>query len=422
MLRKNFLFLYLWVLLLLGTGCNRNTFMRIGSELKNSKKARQQPYLILISMDGYRWDYTARFQPRHISEFIANGAQAESMIPSFPSKTFPNHYTIATGMYPDNNGLLDNSFYNFEKKEIYRIRDRDKVEDGTWYSGTPIWVQAAKAGMVSASFFFVGSEADVQGVRPNYYFRYDSSIPNKERVRQVLKWLRLPAAKRPHLITLYFSDIDNAGHRFGPNDDFELKKALLPLDETLGELFAGIKKTKLPVNVILVSDHGMMEIPAGQYMPVEMIEDDEHYITVNNGAIVHIYPRNPAHTDSLFAVLKSKEKHFKVYKTENTPQFEYVPKNKNWGAIQIVADKGWYFTRQRYIGLKKAINGEHGFDPEYKDMHAIFYANGPNIKKGTTIPSFKNIHLYPLMCKILGLDIPENIDGKQEVLEKIWNE
>ena len=408
---------------ILWTNCSEKTNVRLGSNFTNNRAALEKPYLILISLDGYRWDYTERFQPPNILTFINDGVEAESLIPCFPSKTFPNHYTIATGMYPNNHELVDNSFYSYEKNDVYKISHREKVEDGTWYGGTPIWVQAAKSGMVTASYFFVGSEADIQGIRPNYYYIYDGSVNNRDRVDQVLKWLKMPGKKRPHFIATYFSDMDDIGHKVGPNNDAELRKTLMALDQDLGILFSGLKKSKLPVNVMIVSDHGMYEIPTEKYLPVEYIENDELYKTVSNGAIVHIYPNEDTQIDSIFNYLKNKEKNFKVYKTASTPQFEIKIDNQNYGAIQIVPNVGWYFTSQRNIGFKKRLdksaNGEHGLDPDLKEMHAIFYANGPAFKNNVKTGSVKNIHLYPLMCKLLGIEVPANIDGDLNELKHI---
>ncbi len=403
--------------------CNKKISL-IGSDLTiNSKVSIKKPYVILISLDGFRWDYVERFKPPHLSAFIENGVRSESLIPSFPSKTFPNHYSIATGMYPDNHGLLGNSYYNYEKDATYTLRDRAAVQDGTWYKGTPIWVQAAKSGMVTASYFFVGSEADIQGIRPTYYYDYDGSVQNQTRVDQAVDWLRLAAEKRPHLITMYFSDMDDTGHRFGPNDDEKLKEALFSLDAILGNLFKRVAETKLPVNIIIVSDHGMMEVSTEQYLPVEMLENDDLYLTVNNGAIVNIHPKDDHQIDSIYNYLKQKEDHFKVYKTENAPYFEYVPKNKNWGSIQVIPESPYYFVGIRTIGLKKGasqkIFGQHGFDTNLKEMHGIFYANGSAFKEGYVVPSVKNIHIYPLICEILGLKIPADIDGDLNELKGV---
>lgn len=377
----------------------------------------------MISLDGFRWDYVERFNPPHLSGFIENGVKAESLIPSFPSKTFPNHYTIATGMYPDKHGILGNLFYSHAKDVTYSIGNRERVEDGTFYGGSPIWVQADKAAMVSASYFFVGSEANIQGIRPRYYHRFDGKIKNEVRVAEVLNWLALPVKERPHMITLYFSDMDDVGHSLGPNNDAELKEALFNLDGHLGDLFKGVEATGLPLNIIIVSDHGMAELSTSNFIPIEAIENDSLFSVINNGAIVNIHPKKDHQIDTILQFLKPKENNFKVYATSDTPGFEYSPKNKDWGAVQIIPDVGYYFTSSQNIADRKknpnTTIGVHGYDPKYKDMHGIFYANGPAFKKGYVAPSVKNIHIYPLMCRILGLDIPDTIDGKLNELESV---
>tara|TARA_R110002073_G_scaffold123234_2_gene266883 strand:- start:68759 stop:70006 length:1248 start_codon:yes stop_codon:yes gene_type:complete len=386
----------------------------------------EKPYVILISLDGFRWDYVDRFQPPHLSNFIKDGVKVESLIPSFPSKTFPNHYTIATGMYPDNHNIIGNRFYSYEEDALYAIGDTTTVEDGNFYKGTPIWVHAEQSKIISASYFFVGSEADIQGVRPTYYKRYDDKVKNEVRINKTIEWLQLPEKERPRLITLYFSDMDNAGHDFGPNNDEELKKALFALDEQLGVLFKGVEKTGLPVNIVFVSDHGMTEVTSEKYISREIIKNDPLYLTVDNGAVVNIYPKDTSQTNAIFQSLKAKENHFKVYKTENTPGFEYTPKNKNWGAIQLLPDFGYYFTsRQKVEALgRRPIQsfGAHGFDPAQKDMHGILYAKGPAFKEGYSFGSVKNIHIYPLVCKLLGLEIPTNIDGKLSEIQFVLKE
>lgn len=383
----------------------------------------EKPYLILISLDGFRWDYLDRFEAPNLKNFVNNGVKAVSLIPSFPSKTFPNHYTIATGMYPDKHGLLGNNFYNYDKSQTYNIRDRDKVEDGEYYGGTPIWVQAENSGIISASYFFVGTEANIQGKWPTYHYKFNDNVRNEDRVSQALKWLALPEKKRPHLITMYFSDMDKTGHRYGPNADQDLQNTLLALDEVLGQLFRGIKSSGLPVNVIIVSDHGMKDISVDHYIPVEKIKDDELYFVINNGSIVNIHLNDSSRIDSIYLELVRKQEHFKVYKTAEVPYFESIPTNKNWGTLQAIPDESYYFSDLRTIGIikntKSKIFGQHGFNPETTEMHGIFYANGPAFKTGYIIPSIKNIHIFPLMCSILGLDIPENIDGKLSEIEQV---
>jgi alkaline phosphatase D len=226
----------------------------------NAPQQLSKPYVILVSLDGFRYDYAKRYHAEHLLALAAEGASApEGMLPSYPSITFPNHYTIVTGLYPEHHGIVANSFYDPARKETYNYHDGKSVGDGTWYGGTPLWVLAEQQGMRSASFFWVGSEADIQGVRPTYYLKFDASFPNHKRVEQVLAWLHLPPEQRPHMITLYFSDTDTAGHRYGP-DSPQVADAVHELDGEIGKLVDGIKQSKLAVDLIVLADHGMAEV------------------------------------------------------------------------------------------------------------------------------------------------------------------
>ncbi len=409
--------------LLILCACTRHAAPSPAESATERRETAEPPHVILVSLDGFRWDYVERFRPPHLERFIAGGVRAESMLSSYPSKTFPNHYTIATGMYPDHHGLVDNSYFDRGKNALYGIGKREVVEDGSWYGGTPIWVHAEKSGMKSASFFFVGSEADVQGVRPSYYYRYDGSIPNEERVRQVLRWLELPKPERPRFVALYFSDMDDVGHRYGPNADDKLREKLMPLDDVLGKLFDGIRETGLPVNVVIVSDHGMSPVSVDQLLAVEQIEDERRYRTVNNGALAHIYLHEGVEAEAVYSDLKAGEKHYRVYRTAEVPYFEMPPRNPRWGEFIVIPDPGHYFVNARTMALRRSAGpkeiGEHGFDPEDRNMHGIFYAAGPAFRQGIAISSFKNIHVYPLICRVLGLDVPPHIDGREEVLAPV---
>ena len=250
-------------------------------------------YMILISLDGYRWDYTDRFKPENLVEFIQEGTAAAAMVPSFPTKTFPNHYTIATGMLPENHGLVNNTFYDPHKDQVYSRGNRAILEDGYWYGGTPLWVLAEQNGLKAASYFFVGSEAPVQGIRPSYYFPFDGSVPNLTRISKVFEWLQLPEPERPRLITLYFSDMDDVGHRYGPENDKEIGSRLKSLDRELGALFERLKSFDLDINIIIVSDHGMTEVPRENLLDLELITEGIAARVVNNGALAHLYLENP---------------------------------------------------------------------------------------------------------------------------------
>lgn len=398
--------------------CSQSMHQEPGRQ--NAASQLDKPYVILISLDGFRWDYVQRFQPPNLSAFIAKGSRAESMISCFPSKTFPNHYSIATGMYPEHHGLVDNSFYAPEKDRVYSMGKREIVEDGAWYGGTPLWVWAEQQGMLSASFFFVGAEADIKGVRPTYWYTYDAKIPEERRVQQALDWLQLPPVQRPHLITMYFSNMDDTGHSYGPNNDEKLREALMTLDTALGKLFAGVDALGLPVHIVFVSDHGMAEVDVDQFMPIEKLENDDLFRTVNNGPLAHFYLKEGVHLDSAYAYLKAREEHWKVYKTDDFPFYRDSITHPRLGQLIALTEFPFYFSYNRSMALLKAKGGkrgEHGFDPEIKDLHGIFYAAGPKIKTGITAPSFRNIHVYPFICSLLQLPIPPDIDGRPEVLE-----
>ncbi len=424
--RKTIILIFIIGILSLNS-CNKKIVSPSNSITKtNSNSAQKKPYLILISLDGFRWDYVEKYQPPNLSAFIKNGVKSASLIPSFPTSTFPNHYTIATGLYPDNHGILGNVFYDYSKDTIFNKRNLKMAEDGRFYGGSPIWVEANKAKIVTASYFFVGTEADIQGIRPTYYYKFDNSVKNEKRVNQAINWLNLNEKSRPHLITLYFGDLDKAGHRYGTNDDEKLKNALFELDLNLGDLFKGVSETGLPVNIIIVSDHGMANQSTDKIIAIDSIENDDLFMTIENGTIVNVHLKKDIKVDSVLQYLRQKEVNFKAYKTENTPGFEYIPKNKNWGAIQLIPDYGYFFWNQKQKDLfaKNGVTtmGMHGWDSKYKEMHGIFYANGPAFKDGYEISSIKNIHIYPLMCKILGLEIPKQIDGDINQIESVLKE
>ncbi|MCH7412724.1 ectonucleotide pyrophosphatase/phosphodiesterase [Belliella sp. R4-6] len=396
--------------------------------LKGSFAQEGEPYVVLISLDGYRYDYTERFQPENISKFVQEGTAAKSMIPSFPTKTFPNHYTIATGMKPENHGLVNNAFFEPAKNTVYSIRERSIVEDGYWYGGTPLWVLAEQNGIKAASYYFVGSEADVQGVRPSYYRNYDAGVSNLSRISQVFEWLELPDDERPRLITLYFSDMDDVGHAYGPNNDAELSKKLKKLDNELGALFEGLKSFDLSVNVFLVSDHGMANVPRQNLLNLDHITEKIAGKIVNNGAMAHVYLDNPLELEQVYLELKIKEGPFNVVKVKDKQYYKNIETYGNrLGELLILPDLGFYLAttsdmvkyQNRAAMLKTEVFGEHGFSPEYQEMRAIFYANGPKIKEGFEIDAFQNIHVYPLIAELLGLPIPQGIDGDLKVLEKI---
>jgi predicted AlkP superfamily pyrophosphatase or phosphodiesterase len=390
---------------------------------------KKDPHVILISLDGFRYDYVTRFKPENLTRFIENGVKAESLIPSFPTKTFPNHYTIATGLRPEHHGIVDNSFYDPIKNDIYRINRRDLVIDGSWYGGTPLWVLAEKNGIKAASYFFVGSEADVQGIRPSYYYDYDGKVNNLTRVSKVFEWLQMPDSIRPRMITMYFSDMDDVGHSYGAMNEIQLSTRLAQLDRELGALFEGVKSLDQEVNIIVVSDHGMADVPLENYIALDGITEQVSARVVNSGALAHIYLEDPKDKRKVIEQINKKAVGFTVFDPADKKYYRDLSAHGDRiGDVIVLADLGYYFIEneeyreviaRRMRMDETGVKGTHGYSQEYPEMHGIFYAQGPQLKSGLTIESFDNIHIFPLICKILGLPIPDNIDGKLEVLEPI---
>ena len=402
----------------------RRTFLLLLTFFVSSAIAQKKttPYVVLISFDGFRYDYVKKFDPPNFREFIKKGAAADGLIPSFPSKTFPNHYTLVTGLYPGHHGLVDNVFYDPAQLKRYGMRDRTMVLDTSFYGGTPLWQLAQKQGLKTASYFWVGSEVPLHGRYPDYYFPYNESVPNKERVNQTVAWLSLPEKDRPHFISLYFSLVDSEGHRTGPQSP-ELRLAVMRADSVLGSIVNALKKIDLPVNVIVVSDHGMLELKQeeGAFIPLFRLVDlsDKASVFVNGGTQAHIYTKR---VDSLYTVLKNQINHYKIYRKEEMPE-QWHYNHIRTGDLLLVADPGYYIQDQpRSFGnWSYTAFGAHGYDPSVvKEMQGVFYATGPNIKSGMKIRAFENIHVYPLIAEILGLKIPATVDGKFSTLESIY--
>ena len=386
----------------------------------------QVPYVVMVSFDGFRYDYVEKYAPKNIRKFIKKGAAATKMLPSFPSKTFPNHYTLVTGLYPVHHGLVDNTFYDPGRDTFYSIRQRDKVEDPYYYGGLPIWQLVQQNGMKSASYFWVGSETAIGGKYPDYYHRFDDTVPHKQRIQAVFDWLNLPEAERPHLMTVYFSMVDTKGHEYGPNAP-QTRDAVMEADSLVGMLMKGLKNINLPVNVILTADHGMYEM---QNEPDKFIYSEdllaglnkEDFIFVNNGTHANIFLKNKSKEEEIFRAITDKEANFKIYKKAEIPEKLHFSDHPRIGDLFFIASPGYSFYSRETMAKKpetRKVWGVHGFDPYITpEMGAIFYAKGPNIKKKARIPEFQNIHVYPFVATLLGINPPKT-DGDAKVLEWI---
>ena len=271
-------------------------------------------YVVLVSIDGFRYDYAKLYGAPHLDAIAKDGAAAlDGMLPSYPSTTFPNHYTIVTGLYPEHHGIVAMSFYDPARKERYSYNDPKSDTDGSWYRGVPLWSLAEKQGMRAACFFWPGSEAEIAGERPSYYLKYDDALPDEERVDQVVDWLKLPEAKRPHFITLYFGEVDHAGHEYGP-DATQTRAAVRHVDGEIGILRAKLEKLHLPIDLVVVSDHGMAKEEGG-WIDLDQYADFSGVETV--GTLM--YPDSDADAAKLYAKLRIVSDKFKVYRRSRMP-------------------------------------------------------------------------------------------------------
>jgi predicted AlkP superfamily pyrophosphatase or phosphodiesterase len=388
---------------------------------KNDPSQEGKPYLILISIDGFRWDYVQKYEALNILKMGENGVSAEKMLPSYPSKTFPNHYSLITGLYPSHHGIVDNSFYSVEKGKTYQINNRQAVQEASWYQGIPIWVLAEQQKMLTASFFWVGSEAPILGTFPTYYYTYNEKISINDRINQVVNWLKLPDSVRPHLITFYFPEVDHAGHTFGPNS-METGKKVQFVDSALGQMFQKVKALGLPVNFILVSDHGMARVNRENPIELDRKSFDLEGVKVYGGETqLNLYVKNPERIPFIYDSLRKKQNLFKVYLKKDFPkEYHYGTEDDIYGRIGDIILMADY---PNVFGIKGRLGpmGTHGFDPKISEMGAIFYAEGPSFKKGIKIAPFENIEVYPILERILKLNPNLKVDGKINKLEKILN-
>lgn len=395
-----------------------DTAQQIVAGRSNGAEQQDKPYVILISADGFRYDYAEKHKAEHLLALANQGVKAASMVPSFPSVTFPNHYTIVTGLYPSHHGLIDNSFYDRNLKRFYSYKGKTAGE-GIWYGGTPLWVLAEQQKMVTASYFWVGSEADIQNTYPTYYYKYNQVTSIDKRIQTVVDWLKLPAEKRPHLITFYFPQVDHEGHKHGPNSP-EVGRAVHFVDSAVYELTKAVNKTGLKVNFIFVSDHGMTMPDIVNTLKLPASVDTSKYIIGDHGLMIDLYAKNPDDIQKTYEQLKKKAKDYQVYLRVNIPKhYHYSKSDDRYGRIGdiiLITDYPKVFN----IHNSKLDPGWHGFDPDVvKDMHAIFYAWGPAFKTNTQIGSFLNVDIFPLVAEILGLKYTFKVDGTRHLANEV---
>lgn len=385
----------------------------------NAPGQRAKPIVVLVSFDGLRPEYLKRIDLPNFERAAALGVRAEGMLPTFPSKTFPNHYAIVTGMYAGHHGLVGNSFWDPQRNAGYRYTDTLTNRDATWYRGEPIWVTAEKQGLVAASFFWPGSEAPIGGVRPSRYKAYDGRVPNFARVDTVLSWLALPEPTRPHLLTLYFSDVDHAGHESGPLSA-AVDTATRDVDAALGRLMQGIDR--LPdhdrIYLVLVSDHGMMEQGPRWYAGLDTIIDLKGVRIADAGPNANLHVQGGIERARVLRdSINRRMRHGHAYLRAEVPARLHYSDDPRIGDMVVIMDD--HYTVGTTNRAPKEGSGTHGWEPVNPDMYAFFIATGRGIPAGRTIPVFENVQVYPWLAELLGIAPAKDIDGKPGLLAKL---
>jgi predicted AlkP superfamily pyrophosphatase or phosphodiesterase len=408
------------LILLLAVAMTSADGLAAGSGGVNAPSERDKPYLILISIDGFGWDARGRAATPALDRLAERGITAQSMQPAWPSLTFPNHYAIATGLYPAEHGIVGNNFPSENRDDWYSLSDRTAVENPEWYDGEPIWVSAEKAGMVAASYFFVGTEAPVQGIRPTYSYLFDDEIAPQTRVDQVLDWLVLPEERRPHMLTLYFEHVDDASHRYGP-DAPETAAVIEEIDGYIGQLLDGIDALPIrdEVYVIVVSDHGQARYvdPEAGYVLSDHVDIRDAGV-VQGGNYVMLYYDSPdaEHIADLVATINRTWQHGEAFARGDTPAHWRVTNDERYPDVFIQADIGHAVMTE--AERKKWLHGgAHGWPPESAPMGATFIAAGPDLPRGHELGQISVVDVYPLMLDILGLPRPAGyVAGPSELV------
>lgn len=374
--------------------------------------------VVLVSLDGFRWDYLDRPEAAGLRAIAASGVRARQMQPVFPTVTFPNHYTIVTGLWAEHHGIVGNTMED-QRLGRFVISDTVAVRTSGWWGGEPIWVTAEKQGRHSAAMFWPGSEAEIGGVRPSWYERYDERVSHASRVRKVLNWLALPRDSAPAVITTYFSSVDHEGHRNGP-DAPETRAAIASVDSAVTAIWRGIQASPNGpnVNLIVVADHGMAATSSSRRIVLDDLLEPGTWRVTELNPVAMIAP-GPGKVDEVFSRLSSVP-HLKVYRKNQIPDRWHFRDNARIPEILAVAEEGWVIATRDLVTRRPLYGdgGTHGYDNTLASMQAIFIAAGPAFAQGKEVPRVRNVDVYDLMTHILGLRAAPN-DGSLDSIRTV---
>lgn len=383
--------------------------------LAGAAAAAPRPVTILIGIDGFRADYLNPQDAPHLSALAARGVRAKGMRPSYPSLTFPNHYTLVTGLRPDHHGVVDNVMEDARRPgQTFTMGARAISGDPLWWDeGEPLWVTAERAGLRTATMFWPGSDLPIRGVRPSAWRMYDKTVLAPARVDQVLDWLS--GAAPPAFVTLYFDDVDTAGHAFGP-DSAERRAATARIDTEVGRLDAELQARNIPANLVIVADHGMAKVSRDRVAYLDDLVPAEAIRVVTVGAAASLYPAD-RRAREVEAALLGRHGHMTCWRKGRLPRRLHFGAHPRVPAIVCLGDTGWMLsTRARNAKSPMSYKGAHGFDPYDPAMAAVFIAAGPAFRPGTVLPVFDNVDVYPLLARLIGVE-PQRNDGSLKPLK-----
>lgn len=369
--------------------------------------------VLLVSLDGFRADYLDRGLAPNVARIARDGVRARGMTPSYPSLTFPNHYTLVTGLVPDHQGMIHNTMRD-PVLGNFSLSNRMAVGDSRWWGGEPVWVGAEKAGLRTATMYWPGSEAAIQGVRPTRWYPYadGATMPLHERIDVVLGWLSEPDATRPRFATLYFETIDKQAHAFGP-ESAQARDAVHEVDAQIGRLIDGLDARGLRdrVDLVVVSDHGMATVPPGNVIAAEDMVPAELADVITIGQVIAIQPR-PGREAEAERVLLGRHAHYECWRKADLPKRWRTGTHPRTPDITCQMDEGWDAVRREAIASRPGHDrGSHGYDPALPSMRALFVARGPSFRRGVVLPVFPNTDVYPLLARLVGIPAAAN-DGE----------
>ncbi len=337
------------------------------------------------------------------------------MKPSFPTKTFPNHYTLVTGLRPDHHGIVSNNMMDPRRPDVrFSLGDRTQALDPFWWDeAEPLWITAERAGIRTATMFWPGSEVAIGGVRPSDWHRFDEHVSDRQRVLTVLDWMRRPESIRPRFVALYFDNVDTQGHRFGPESP-ELNAALADVDSQIGSLIDGLDQMGRKADILIVSDHGMRAVDASRVIDLDRIIDRESYLLIDKGPFAAIEPVAAADRRVHDALL-APQQHMECWQKDDIPARLAYGRNPRVAEILCLAEPGWSIIQG--FAPEGLSGGAHGWDNADPQMQAVFIAAGPRLSGQRSIRNLENVDIYALLAALVGVGpLPNDGDGDAMVL------